>query len=85
MIEWLTTKRLAKSPGNHILLSRADLLNEPSPLPTVGLCGAEGLPPGSALLVVKRGPNAGTRFLLDQPVRRHADIPAATFSSTKSP
>lgn len=26
---------------------------------------AEGLPSGSALLVVKRGPNAGSRFLLD--------------------
>ncbi len=25
----------------------------------------DGLPPGSALLVVKRGPNAGSRFLLD--------------------
>ncbi len=29
--------------------------------------GVEGLPVGSALLVVKRGPNAGSRFLLDQP------------------
>ena len=28
----------------------------------------EGLPPGSALLVVKRGPNAGSRFLLDADV-----------------
>src|SRR5258708_7642360 len=28
----------------------------------------EELPAGSALLVVKRGPNAGSRFLLDQPV-----------------
>ena len=28
----------------------------------------EGLPPGSALLVVKRGPNAGSRFLLDKDV-----------------
>ncbi len=28
----------------------------------------EGLPSGSALLVVKRGPNAGSRFLLDQPI-----------------
>lgn len=28
----------------------------------------EGRPRGSALLVVKRGPNAGSRFLLDQPV-----------------
>ena len=38
--------------------------------------GAEGLPSGSALLVVKRGPNAGSRFLLDQPVTtagRHPD------------
>ena len=36
----------------------------------------EGLPPGSALLVVKRGPNAGSRFLLDKDVTtagRHAD------------
>jgi FHA domain/zinc-ribbon domain len=34
------------------------------------------LPPGSALLVVKRGPNAGSRFLLDQDVTtagRHPD------------
>lgn len=28
--------------------------------------GAERLPEGAALLVVKRGPNAGSRFLLDQ-------------------
>jgi pSer/pThr/pTyr-binding forkhead associated (FHA) protein len=36
----------------------------------------EGLPRGSALLVVKRGPNAGSRFLLDHPVTsagRHPD------------
>ncbi|MCW2543574.1 MAG: domain containing protein [Frankiales bacterium] len=35
---------------------------------------SDGLPPGSALLVVKRGPNAGSRFLLDADVttaRRH--------------
>ena len=29
------------------------------------VASAEGLPAGSALLVVKRGPNAGSRFLLD--------------------
>ncbi len=29
---------------------------------------AETLPPGSALLVVRRGPNAGSRFLLDTDV-----------------
>jgi pSer/pThr/pTyr-binding forkhead associated (FHA) protein len=36
----------------------------------------EGLPSGSALLIVTRGPNAGSRFLLDQPVTsagRHPD------------
>ena len=50
----------------------ADFLNEPDVLPTVGadsaVAGVEALPPGSALIVVKRGPNAGSRFLLDQPV-----------------
>ena len=37
---------------------------------------AESLPRGSALLVVKRGPNAGSRFLLDKDVTtagRHPD------------
>jgi pSer/pThr/pTyr-binding forkhead associated (FHA) protein len=37
---------------------------------------SDGLPPGSALLVVKRGPNAGSRFLLDADVTtagRHPD------------
>ena len=33
-----------------------------------GVWRVEGLPSGSAVLVVKRGPNAGSRFLLDQPV-----------------
>jgi pSer/pThr/pTyr-binding forkhead associated (FHA) protein len=36
----------------------------------------DALTPGSALLVVKRGPNAGSRFLLDQDVTtagRHPD------------
>ena len=38
--------------------------------------GEDGLPSGSLLLVVKRGPNAGSRFRLDQPVTsagRHPD------------
>jgi hypothetical protein len=33
-----------------------------------GLELVENLPPGSALLVVRRGPNAGSRFLLDSDV-----------------
>ena len=32
----------------------------------VGDVGVESLPTGTALLVVKRGPNAGSRFLLDK-------------------
>ena len=38
--------------------------------------GVDALPAGSALLVVKRGPNAGSRFLLDRPstsAGRHPD------------
>jgi pSer/pThr/pTyr-binding forkhead associated (FHA) protein len=40
------------------------------------VAGLEALPAGSALLVVKRGPNAGSRFLLDQAMTsagRHPD------------
>ena len=36
--------------------------------PAVDHGAVEALPPGSALLVVKRGPNAGSRFLLDADV-----------------
>lgn len=48
----------------------------------------EGLPQGSALLVVKRGPNAGSRFLLDRPVTsagRHADNDIVLDDVTVSP
>lgn len=59
---------------------RADFVNELDAPAQVGgessVSGVEGLPAGAALLVVKRGPNAGSRFLLDQPVTsagRHPD------------
>jgi pSer/pThr/pTyr-binding forkhead associated (FHA) protein len=59
---------------------RADFLNEleaPAQAGSEGaVSGVEGLPVGAALLVVKRGPNAGSRFLLDQPTTsagRHPD------------
>jgi pSer/pThr/pTyr-binding forkhead associated (FHA) protein len=59
---------------------RADFLNELEAPAQAGadtaVSGVEGLPSGSALLVVKRGPNAGSRFLLDQAVTsagRHPD------------
>ncbi|QPK84162.1 FHA domain-containing protein [Corynebacterium qintianiae] len=47
---------------------RADLLKEmeSGAAPSDAATGAENLPEGAALLVVKRGPNAGARFLLDQ-------------------
>ena len=50
---------------------------EPSELPVESQLGAvDALPAGSALLVVKRGPNAGSRFLLDRELTtagRHPD------------
>ena len=62
---------------------RADFLNdldaatgETAGLGAGAVSGVEGLPAGAALLVVKRGPNAGSRFLLDQPTTsagRHPD------------
>ncbi|EEI16599.1 oxoglutarate dehydrogenase inhibitor Odhl [Corynebacterium lipophiloflavum] len=47
---------------------RADLLKEmeSGAASSNAATGAENLPEGAALLVVKRGPNAGARFLLDQ-------------------
>ncbi|ALE83564.1 glycogen accumulation regulator GarA [Pseudonocardia sp. HH130629-09] len=56
---------------------RADFLadvEQPAGGPAVS--GVDGLPAGSALLVVRRGPNAGSRFLLDVPTTsagRHPD------------
>lgn len=59
---------------------RADFLSELDAPAQAGtesaVSGVEGFPPGSALLVVKRGPNAGSRFLLDQAITsagRHPD------------
>lgn len=56
---------------------RADFLrDENAPAPESGLAGVESLPVGQALLVVKRGPNAGSRFLLDRDTTsagRHPD------------
>ena len=60
---------------------RADFLSELSDPEVVGVpsppvAGIDALPVGSALLVVKRGPNAGSRFLLDRPTTsagRHPD------------
>lgn len=44
---------------------RADFLADVEPQQDQPVSGLESLPAGAALLVVKRGPNAGSRFLLD--------------------
>ena len=38
---------------------------------------AQGLPSGGGMLVVKRGPNAGSRFLLSQPATSAGSHPAS--------
>lgn len=43
----------------------------------VGVRDIETLPQGAALLVVKRGPNAGSRFLLDRPVTTAGRLPGS--------
>jgi pSer/pThr/pTyr-binding forkhead associated (FHA) protein len=59
---------------------RADFLAESEgsdpQAPEPSVAGVDALPAGSALLVVKRGPNAGSRFLLDRDTTsagRHPD------------
>src|SRR6202048_1311511 len=80
-------------------LEKADairqLKEELDAIPTVGadsaVSGVEGLPTGSGLLVVKRGPNAGSRFLLDRAVmaggpqpRRHIFFAGVTASRPRA-
>ena len=69
-----------ESPAEQTSVFRADFLKEAdesaAPVREVSYSGVESLPSGSALLVVKRGPNAGSRFLLDRPTTsagRHPD------------
>ena len=55
---------------------RADFLDVEPPAREQSVSGVDALPAGSALLVVKRGPNAGSRFLLDRSTTsagRHPD------------
>ena len=60
---------------------RADLLKEMENGTAAGsdasVAGAENLAEDQALLVVKRGPNAGARFLLDQPTTTAGRHPEA--------
>ena len=50
---------------------RADFCDELRAAPVAGAeleKAAQALPSGAGLLVVRRGPNVGSRFLLDQPM-----------------
>jgi hypothetical protein len=59
----------------------ADVLGELDTLAVAGdavsVWGIDALTPGSGMLVVKRGPNAGSRFRLDQPVTSAGRHPAS--------
>lgn len=70
-------KNFPEATAETTSVFRAELLNESdSQGQEASLTGVEGLPEGQALLVVKRGPNAGSRFLLDQETTsagRHPD------------
>jgi hypothetical protein len=59
-----TTSALSVSALQSALDTGSHQVAEADP----GESAAEGLPTGSALLVVRRGPNAGSRFLLDADV-----------------
>ena len=65
-----STSRQPEASVETTSVFRADLLKEMESSSNTDstVSGVEGLPAGSALLVVKRGPNAGSRFLLDQAV-----------------
>ncbi|MDT5284013.1 MAG: hypothetical protein QOJ20_5208 [Mycobacterium sp.] len=56
--------------GERTSAFRADFTKAQEAAATAGaegqLFGAEALPQGSGLLMMKRGPNAGSRFLLDR-------------------
>lgn len=73
-------KGSAQTPVETTSVFRADIIAEMDASagpPSEGVVtGTDNLPTGSALLVVKRGPNAGSRFLLDQETTssgRHPD------------
>ena len=54
----------------------------PTPPVARGPGPVEALRPGTALLIVQRGPNTGARFLLDDAEVTSGAAPTATSSST---
>ena len=70
--------------GDMTSVFRAEFLPQPD---TSIVASREGLPPGTALLVVKRGPTAGSRLVLDKAVTsagRHPDSDIVLDDTTVS-
>jgi pSer/pThr/pTyr-binding forkhead associated (FHA) protein len=70
------------SPGetSTITIQGVDLAETPDKgegLSAADQAAVDALPPGSALLVVRRGPNSGSRFLLDSDVTTAGRHPAS--------
>jgi pSer/pThr/pTyr-binding forkhead associated (FHA) protein len=72
------------TPETTSMLPRAEFLNQSRPPSRLGVLGVDGLPPGSALLAVKRGPDAGSWFLLDRPITSAGRHPHSDIFSTMS-
>ena len=62
------TRVAGESPAEQTSTIAIQALEEHDEEHAEEAAAVEGLPAGSALLVVKRGPNAGSRFLLDKDV-----------------
>ena len=77
-----TDQTSQEGTGDATSALRAYLLGEPpddsaAAAAEAGVWGDDGVPSGPALLVATRGPNAGSRFLLDQPVTRAGRHPGS--------
>ncbi len=71
MSETTTTMSLVTDAGEAAEADAAEIVTD-----TEARAAVEALPVGSALLVIKRGPNAGSRFMLDRDLitaGRHPD------------
>ncbi len=58
--------RASSAASDSTSIFAGGLFGSTEPEPTDEVVGMDGLSSGSALLVVKRGPNAGSRFQLDR-------------------
>jgi hypothetical protein len=75
-----TAQRPSHGETSTITIHGVDLAETPEKgegLSTADQAAVDALPPGSALLVVRRGPNSGSRFLLDSDVTTAGRHPAS--------